>query len=113
MTTIENYATGDAMQVMVSTNGKTLYGKNRGLGSRTRQIGGHLSDASLQQLSRDMSFINSQTGPAAEGPPAAAHTHNQPVILKANEHHHNLILTPAPTSSSPASPGLCNSEMFH
>lgn len=51
---IDNYATGDALQYMVSTDGTIIHGKNRGLGWRTRQVGGHLSDASLQQISRDM-----------------------------------------------------------
>jgi len=55
ISTVENYATGDAFQVMVSTGGKTFHGKNRGLGWRSRQIGGLLSDISLQQISRDMS----------------------------------------------------------
>ena len=55
ITTIENYATGDAIQFMVSTNGSAIHGTNRGLGWRTRQVGGHLSDLSVQQLSRDMS----------------------------------------------------------
>ena len=55
--TIENYATGDAIQFMVSTNEKVIHGKNRGLGWRTRQVGGHLSDASLQQPSKDMAKI--------------------------------------------------------
>lgn len=58
ITTIDNYATGDAVQFMVSTDGKTLHGKNRGLGWRTRQVGGHLSDVSLQQLSQDMTSIS-------------------------------------------------------
>ncbi|KAF9883069.1 hypothetical protein FE257_004126 [Aspergillus nanangensis] len=48
ISTIENYATGDSVQFMVSTDGKTLYGKNTGLGWRTRQVGGYLSDASVQ-----------------------------------------------------------------
>lgn len=52
---IDNYATGDALQFMVSTNGKVLHGRNRGLGWRTRQVGGYLSDATIVQLSRDMS----------------------------------------------------------
>jgi hypothetical protein len=56
---IDNYSTGDAVQFLVSTDGKTIHGKNRGMGWRTRQVGGHLSDASLQQISRDMK-INSQ-----------------------------------------------------
>lgn len=56
--TIDNYATGDAIQFMVSTNEKVIHGRNRGLGWRTRQVGGHLSDASLQQLSKDMGRMN-------------------------------------------------------
>lgn len=60
ISTIDNYATGDAIQFMVSTNEKIIHGRNRGLGWRTRQVGGHLSDVSLQQLSRDMSTINFQ-----------------------------------------------------
>lgn len=58
VTTVENYGTGDAVQFMVSTNGQVIHGKNRGLGWRTRQVGGHLSDESVQQLSRDMTTIN-------------------------------------------------------
>ncbi|XMA19906.1 hypothetical protein WAI453_012697 [Rhynchosporium graminicola] len=54
---IDNYATGDAVQFMVSTDGNILHGTNRGLGWRTRQVGGHISDVSVQQLSRDMSSI--------------------------------------------------------
>lgn len=71
---IENYSTGDALQFMVSTNGKVIHGKNRGLGWRSRQVGGHLSDASVQQISRDMVSINIRhTGnerPAKEGTPS-------------------------------------------
>jgi hypothetical protein len=58
VTTIDNYATGDAVQFMVSTSGKVIHGKNRGLGWRSRQVGGYLSDVSVQQLSRDMTGIN-------------------------------------------------------
>lgn len=54
---IENHATGDAVQIMVSTNGKTLHGTNRGLGWRSRQVGGYLSDQTVRQISRDMSSI--------------------------------------------------------
>lgn len=57
---IDNYATGDAVQFMVSTDGNTVHGKNRGLGWRSRQVGGHLSDASLQQLSRDLTSVSFQ-----------------------------------------------------
>ncbi|KAJ5503362.1 hypothetical protein N7463_006236 [Penicillium fimorum] len=57
---IENHGTGDTLQFMVSANGKALHGKNRGLGWRTRQVGGYLSNESIQQLSRDFTAI--QTG---------------------------------------------------
>lgn len=63
---IDNYATGDAIQFMISTNGKTLHGKNRGLGRIARQIGGHLSDESLQKLSHDI--LHAQIGSERSGP---------------------------------------------
>ncbi|KAH7398112.1 hypothetical protein BKA64DRAFT_673566 [Cadophora sp. MPI-SDFR-AT-0126] len=66
---IDNYATGDAVQFMVSTNGNILHGTNRGVGWRTRQVGGHLSDLSVQQLSRDMSSIRLEHG-GKEGSPS-------------------------------------------
>jgi hypothetical protein len=56
---IDNQATEDeTVQFLVSTNEKTIHGKNRGDGFRIRQIGGHLSDESLQQLSRDIAMIS-------------------------------------------------------
>ncbi|KNG86556.1 hypothetical protein ANOM_004895 [Aspergillus nomiae NRRL 13137] len=58
ISSIHNYGAGDALQFMVSTTGKTIHGTNRGVGWRTRQVGGHLSDASVQQLSRDLTNIN-------------------------------------------------------
>ena len=58
ISTIDNYSTGDAVQFMVSTDGKTIHGRNRGLGWRTRQVGGHLSDVSVQKLSQDMTSIS-------------------------------------------------------
>lgn len=61
ISTIDNYATGDAIQFMVSTSGKTIHGKNRGLGWRTRQVGGHLSDESLQEITRALTSITIQT----------------------------------------------------
>ncbi|RAL15202.1 uncharacterized protein BO97DRAFT_441198 [Aspergillus homomorphus CBS 101889] len=51
---IENQGTGDSLQFMVSTNGKILHGKNRGMGWRNRQFGGYMSNESIQQLSRDL-----------------------------------------------------------
>ncbi|KAF2108378.1 hypothetical protein BDV96DRAFT_636922 [Lophiotrema nucula] len=56
ITVIDNYTTGDnAVQFLVSTKEKTVHGRNRGYGSGTMQIGGHLSDESVQQISRDNS----------------------------------------------------------
>lgn len=55
---ISNYGTGDAMQFMVSTNGKTIRGENRGLGWRTRQVGGHMNEETVRQLSRDMTTVH-------------------------------------------------------
>ncbi len=60
VSTIDNYATGDAIQFMVSTNGRIIHGKNRGLGWRTRQVGGYLSDTAVVSLSRDMSRTSFQ-----------------------------------------------------
>jgi hypothetical protein len=55
---IENHGSGDALQFMVSANGKVLHGKNRATGWRTRQVGGYMSDESIQQLSRDIVTFN-------------------------------------------------------
>jgi flagellar biosynthesis chaperone FliJ len=68
---IDNYATGDAIQFMVSTDGQILHGKNQGLGWRSRQVGGHMNDASLQQLSRDMFASHFQT--SGTDPSSAQH----------------------------------------
>jgi hypothetical protein len=67
VSTIDNYATGDAIQFMVSTDGKTIHGRNRGLGWRTRQVGGHLSDVTVQNISRDFATIRFK-GVGSESP---------------------------------------------
>jgi hypothetical protein len=77
VSTIENYATGDAIQFMVSTNGKIIHGKNRGLGWRTRQVGGYLSDASVLHLSRDMSRASFQNI-GNDGPSPRSNTSSVP-----------------------------------
>jgi hypothetical protein len=56
---IENHGTGDSLQFMVSANGKILHGKNRGLGWRNRQVGGYMSNESIQQLSKDLAAVHS------------------------------------------------------
>ena len=59
---IENDATGDAIQLMVSTTGKPVHGKNKGYGWRTRQVGGLFNaDETVVQLSRDMARVNIDT----------------------------------------------------
>ncbi|PVH68117.1 hypothetical protein DL98DRAFT_235877 [Cadophora sp. DSE1049] len=53
ISTIENYATGDALQLAVSTSGKVIRGKNSGLGWRAWQVGGHMSDVTVQVIVRN------------------------------------------------------------
>ncbi|OAL57300.1 hypothetical protein IQ07DRAFT_627154 [Pyrenochaeta sp. DS3sAY3a] len=51
---IDNHATGDeAVQFLVSNSLKTIHGKNRGYGDLIKQVGGHLSDESIQKVSGD------------------------------------------------------------
>lgn len=81
---IDNFATGDAVQFMVSTNGKILHGKNRGTGWKTRQVGGYLSDAAVMHLSRDISGISHRNvekevvSTRGDGPNAAAENGKAP-----------------------------------
>ena len=64
---VENKGTGDAWQIIVSTNGNNIHGKNEGDGWRTRQLAGNCSDATVQQVSRDMVNIGLQnTGNIAQ-----------------------------------------------
>lgn len=51
---IENHATGNAIQVMVTVDGRPLHGKNEGTGPWTRQVGGRMSNESLQQVLQSM-----------------------------------------------------------
>lgn len=69
--TIDNYGLGDAVQFMVSTDGKTIRGTNRGLGWRTRQVGGHMSNDTVQQLSRDMTVLPVHNVRTETSPPQA------------------------------------------
>jgi hypothetical protein len=62
VSTIDNHAEGDeTVQILVSTKEKTIHGKNRSYGVRIRQVGGHLNDESVQQLSRDLASISLPT----------------------------------------------------
>jgi hypothetical protein len=56
---IENHAEGnDTIQLMVSTDGKPINGKNHGVGDRLKQAGGHYDNPSLQQVSQDFATIS-------------------------------------------------------
>ena len=59
ISSVDNCGVGDVFQVMVTTDGQTLQGRNQGFGGVIRQIGGRFSDLSLQQVLRDMNKTNS------------------------------------------------------
>lgn len=109
---IDNYATGDAVQFMISTSGKTIHGKNRGLGWRSRQVGGHLSDISLQQLSRDMtssSIRNTEHvgSPLGSDPPSVSNdgVENVPVSDFPERYGRGFKLTSKSAPDASVSPG--------
>jgi hypothetical protein len=55
---IENYGTGDARQVMASTGDTIIHGRNHGAGWRSLQVGGHMSEAALQDVVRSLSSLS-------------------------------------------------------
>jgi hypothetical protein len=87
---IENHATGDAVQIMVSANGKTLHGTNRGLGWRTRQIGGYLDNETVRQISRDMASISIRNNDD-KSPPSQDETLTASDDKGANERHSQFM----------------------
>ncbi|KAL2813936.1 hypothetical protein BDW59DRAFT_154589 [Aspergillus cavernicola] len=104
ISTIVNHSTGDAVQFMISTDGSIINGSNRGLGWRSRQVGGHLNDATVQQISRDFATMyirypenetvrsQSNTSPAA-----AAETPSQPPSEFIKRHGRGYKLSPHST----------------
>lgn len=68
VSSIENHGVGDSVQFMVSTNGQVIHGRNRGMGWKNRQVGGHMSDNVVLQLSQDMVKDNLHTGASGELP---------------------------------------------
>lgn len=66
VSTIDNYAVGDAVQFMVSTNGKTIHGTNRGLGWRTRQVGGHIGEEALKEIAQSLTSLVTPVPDAAQ-----------------------------------------------
>lgn len=51
---IRNRANGNALQLMVSTNGKPLHGTNEGTGQYIRQFGGYMSNETVQTIIQGM-----------------------------------------------------------
>jgi hypothetical protein len=74
---IENHATGNAIQFMVSPNGKILHGSNRGVGPRTRQVGGYIDNKTTEEISKYMSSVDLQNI-ASEDPSSSNNTSSAP-----------------------------------
>ncbi|KAG8627700.1 hypothetical protein KVT40_003573 [Elsinoe batatas] len=55
---VENFATGNALQFMASTDGRTIRGKNKGFGAVTGQVGGTYDPASFAELCKIMNAVN-------------------------------------------------------
>ncbi|KAL4887804.1 hypothetical protein BDV59DRAFT_189890 [Aspergillus ambiguus] len=92
---------------MVSTDGSIIRGKNRGLAWRTRQVGGHLSDASVQQLSRDIATINLRHVSSVDKTPQketayapGTETGSQPASEFKDRYGRGFRLTPETSSST-------------
>ncbi|CAH0019545.1 unnamed protein product [Clonostachys rhizophaga] len=107
---IENHAEGDdTIQFLVSTNNKPINGKNRGIGKRQKQAGGHFGEASLQQMSQDFKSIaihqnghseqekqRSATPSGNESPSAS------PQSQFGNRHGPGFVLAKTPASKLPS-----------
>jgi hypothetical protein len=101
---IENHAEGDD-----TTNNKPINGKNRGIGKRQKQAGGHFGEASLQQMSQDFKSTaihqsghveqekqRSATPSGNEAPPAS------PQSQFGNRHGRGFVLAKIPASKLPS-----------
>ncbi|KAI1840256.1 hypothetical protein JX266_013537 [Neoarthrinium moseri] len=95
---IENHAEGDdTIHFMVSTDGKPIHGKNRGVGLRLKQAGGHFGEESLQQFSQGFKTISiHQTGTQEAAPKSSV-----PVTKD-----HNSSPTPGSPFGSRHGPGF-------
>jgi hypothetical protein len=110
ISTIDNYATGDAVQFMISTDGNIINGRNRGLGWRTRQFGGHLSDASLQKISQDYSNpslqnIGGESSSSRGNPPSVPDDgmEHKPTSVYQKRYGQGYMLPPSTTADNPMS----------
>ena len=54
---IENYAKGNAIQIMASTGERTIHGKNQAFGAKAGQVGGLMNDETIQQSLKMMRGI--------------------------------------------------------
>ena len=108
---MDNYATGDAVQFMVSTNEKTIHGKNKGLGWRTRQVGGHISDESLQQIARSLASVTNETAQVLDDN-HGLDTYSKPKTEEQHKENVELSRTynTSPTSVPLAAGGLSRSS---
>ena len=107
---IENKGSGDVWQVMFSTC-ETIHGKNEGHGGRVRQLGGRGSEATAQQLSRDMLNFGLQN---SEKDSQESQSHETPVhgespqLERLSDFHdqhvsgRNLPPTPSPVATASA-----------
>jgi hypothetical protein len=83
---IDNHASGDdAVQFLVSNSQKTIHGKNRGYGDKIKQLGGHLSDQSIQKVSGDFLQMSIQRSDNRTSPASSdAGLKDNDVIRKRN-----------------------------
>jgi hypothetical protein len=117
VTTVDNYATGDSVQFMVSANGQVFHGKNRGLGWKNRQVGGHMSNDSIQQLSRDMTSINFRSTANQDMLPEGNPTPNVGGENKTAEYSERygrgFVLTPQPPPGDSVAPTSLSAPARH
>jgi hypothetical protein len=105
---IDNHATGDdAVQFLVSNGQKTFHGKNRGYGNHIKQLGGHLSDESIQKVSGDFSQMSikrfeNTTSPVKSDTPLKGNDVNEEKEIWRPQYGSGKTLEPRLDSSSGA-----------
>ncbi len=92
----------DVLQFFASTTGKIVHAKNISLGPRGVQFGGQLSDASIQQISRDFSRTG-QIAPTDMTREMASHAERNDISVFRNRYGPGVKLSSQEeVSSSPA-----------
>jgi hypothetical protein len=89
--TIENHASGDAIQLMVSINDKPIHGKNRGMGWRTRQLGGYVDKGSLQEAIKSFSNVIMIAAPRDDEGPTSEGASNETSHPRGNQSNSNFV----------------------